>query len=108
MKTAPVLKTRNRWVFCTGHGHARDRSRHSCQRRDTGSAIGDMLLLSRAEVFLASGSSFSAWASFLGQMPTLTHPGLGLTRLFGLRTQGAFLGEFDPANPIELRDLLSA
>ena len=73
-------------------------------RVDTGSAIGDMLLLSRAEVLLASGSSFSAWASFLGQMPTLTHPGLGLRRLFGLeRGGGAFLGEFDPANPIELR-----
>lgn len=77
-------------------------------RVDTGSAIGDILLLSRAEVLLASGSSFSAWASFLGQMPTLTHPGLGLTRLFGLESGGAFLGEFDPANPIELCVHISA
>lgn len=68
-------------------------------RADTGSAIGDMLLLSRSKVLLASGSSFSAWASFLGQMPTLSHPGQGLTRLFGLKSSGAFLGEFDPANP---------
>lgn len=75
-------------------------------RADTGSAIGDILLLSRAEVLLASGSSFSAWASFLGQMPTLTHPGQSLTRLFGLASQGAFLGEFDPENPIALSEVL--
>lgn len=71
-------------------------------RADTGSAIGDMLLLSRASVLLASGSSFSAWASFLGQVPTLSHPGQGLTRLFGLKSQGAFLGEFDPEGPAGL------
>lgn len=76
-------------------------------RADTGSAIGDMLLLSRAHVLLASGSSFSAWASFLGRMPTFVHPGQCLTRLFGLESQGSFLGEFDPANPIDLRRILS-
>ncbi len=72
-------------------------------RADTGSAIGDMLLLSRAEVLLASGSSFSAWASFLGQMPTFTHPGQSLTRLFGLKSERAYLGELDPASPIDLQ-----
>lgn len=76
-------------------------------RADTGSAIGDMLLLSRADVLLASGSSFSAWASFLGRMPTLTHPGQSLTRLFGLASEGSFLGEFDPANPIDLSGALA-
>lgn len=74
-------------------------------RVDTGSAIGDMLLLSRASVLLASGSSFSAWASFLGQVPTLSHPGQGLTRLFGLRSQGALLAEFNPSDPSGLDGL---
>ena len=41
----------------------------------TGAAIGDLLLLSRASVLLASGSSFSAWASYLGQMPNFVTPG---------------------------------
>lgn len=77
-------------------------------RADTGSAIGDMLLLSRAEVLLASGSSFSAWASFLGQMPTLSHPGQSLTRLFGLKSERAFIGEFDPEKPIDIGGTLSA
>jgi hypothetical protein len=51
----------------------------------TGSAIGDLLLLSRAILLLASGSSFSAWASYLGRMPTLSYPGQSLARLFHLK-----------------------
>jgi hypothetical protein len=75
-------------------------------RADTGSAIGDMLLLSRAEILLGSGSSFSAWAAFLRDIPTLTHPGQSLTRLFGLTSEKGRLQVFDPANPIGLIDLL--
>jgi hypothetical protein len=41
-----------------------------------GSAIGDMLLMSRAKLLIATGhSTFSMWASFLGGMPTIYHPG---------------------------------
>jgi hypothetical protein len=66
----------------------------------TGSAIGDILLLSRASLLLASGSSFSAWASYLGQMPTLHHPEQSLARLFRLEGgPGQFVGPFDPSNP---------
>ncbi|MDX1380647.1 MAG: hypothetical protein R3233_05975 [Xanthomonadales bacterium] len=45
------------------------------QRRDYGSGLGDMLGLSRARLLIASGSTFSMWGSFLGQVPTLWHPG---------------------------------
>ena len=39
----------------------------------TGAAIADLLLLSRASILLGCGpSSFSAWAGFLGGMPTFT------------------------------------
>jgi len=77
------------------------------QRVDTGSAIGDLLVLARSRVLLASGSSFSAWASFLGQMPTLSHPGQSLTRLFGLRSAtGCFVGEVDPTHADDLPRLL--
>lgn len=41
----------------------------------TRSAITDILTLSQARVVLASGSGFSQWACFLGQMPTLWFPG---------------------------------
>jgi hypothetical protein len=65
----------------------------------TGSAIGDLLLLSRSSLLLASGSSFSAWASYLGQMPTLTHPGQSLARLFQLKgAPGQIIAEFDPCD----------
>ena len=83
-------------------------SQENVIRADTGSAISDMLLLSRADVLLASGSSFSAWASFLGQMPTLTYPGQSLTRLFGLKSQRANLGEFCPEKPMDLCSVLGA
>jgi hypothetical protein len=38
-------------------------------------AITDMFTLSQARAVLASGSGFSQWACFLGQMPTLWFPG---------------------------------
>ena len=74
-----------------------------------GSAISDLLLLSRAKVLLASGSSFSAWASYLGQMPTLTHPGQSLSRLFRLQgTSDHFVGEVEPEKlPRALEDCLA-
>lgn len=41
-----------------------------------GCAVTDLLVLLRARVLLASGSSsFGAWAAFLGGMPAATHPG---------------------------------
>jgi hypothetical protein len=61
---------------------------------ETGSAVGDLLLLSRAKVLIGSGgSTFSAWASYLGQMPTVTVPGQNL-QWFKLHPEtGAFVGE---------------
>jgi hypothetical protein len=67
----------------------------------SGSAVGDLLVLSRAILLLASGSSFSAWASYLGRMPTLSHPGQNLDRLFRLKGAARqFIGEFDPAGDL--------
>jgi len=65
-----------------------------------GCAISDLLLLSRAQIFIASGgSSFSAWASFLGQMPTISHPGQSLTWFKAQNRHGYYVGEFSPAAP---------
>jgi hypothetical protein len=44
------------------------------QRRDYGSGLGDMLGLSRSKLLIASGSTFSMWGSYLGQVPTIWHP----------------------------------
>ena len=65
-----------------------------------GTAISDLLVLSKSKVLLASGSStFSAWASFLGQMPTITAPGHPMTN-WGLKpTSGQYIGEFRPQSP---------
>lgn len=65
----------------------------------TGSAIGDLLSLSKARLLLASGgSSFSAWASFFGQMPTLLHPGNQQTLNFFnlINRKSCYIGEYDP------------
>jgi hypothetical protein len=66
----------------------------------TGSAIADLLLLSRAHLLIGSGgSSFSAWAAFIGQMPAITIPGQSLS-WFKLRNmRGQYIGEFDPESP---------
>lgn len=39
------------------------------------SAITDMLALSKAAVIIASGSAFSIWASYLGNVPAIWYPG---------------------------------
>ena len=38
-------------------------------------ALQDLLLMSSASALIASRSSFSLWASYLGQIPTLYHKG---------------------------------
>jgi len=45
------------------------------ERADFGSGLGDMLGLSRSRLIIASGSTFSMWGSFLGQVATIWHPG---------------------------------
>jgi hypothetical protein len=40
-------------------------------RMGFGSSIADILALSQANILVASGSTFSTWASFLGQCPTI-------------------------------------
>lgn len=65
-----------------------------------GCAISDLIILSRSKILLASGgSSFSAWAAFLGKMPVVTWPGQTLDR-FGLKHEKrAFIGSFNPSKP---------
>jgi hypothetical protein len=65
-----------------------------------GCAISDLLVLAKASVLIASGgSSFSAWAAFLGQKPTISHPGQSLAWFRLSNSQGQFVGEFDPTMP---------
>ena len=64
-----------------------------------GSAISDLLTISRAKILLASGTStFSAWASFLGQMPSASHPGQSLTNWGIVPMHKQFIGEVNPQN----------
>jgi hypothetical protein len=44
------------------------------KRVDYGSGLGDMLGLSRSRLLIASGSTFSMWGSYLGQVPAIWHP----------------------------------
>lgn len=66
----------------------------------TGSAISDLLILSKAKILIASGgSSFSAWASFLGQMPTISCVGQSLSWFKITSPKNSYIGEFDPFSP---------
>ena len=49
-----------------------------------GKATHDMLLLSQCSVIIASGSTFSMWASFLGQRPAVWFPGQLRQRVLGM------------------------
>ncbi len=46
------------------------------------SALKDLLELSQAPLLIASGSTFSMWASYLGRMPVVWHPGQLRQRLY--------------------------
>jgi hypothetical protein len=60
----------------------------------TGAPLGDLLALAGARVLLASGSSFSAWAAFLGGMPAATQSHHSLA-WYGVPAR-SFLGHFNP------------
>jgi hypothetical protein len=69
-------------------------------RAETGSAIGDLLVLSKAKVLIASGgSSFSAWAAYLGQMPAVAYPGQSLEWFNIVPMFGQFIGTWNPSQP---------
>ena len=65
----------------------------NCNRAYFGSAISDMLALSTCKVLISSASTFSMWASFLGQMPTIWFPGQLRQKL--LLENSKFEGEVD-------------
>jgi hypothetical protein len=64
------------WVFSDGTEEelAGLLSLPAVRRMDYGSGLGDMLGLSRSRLLIASGSTFSMWGSYLGQVPTIWHP----------------------------------
>lgn len=51
------------------------------QRMTFGNSISDIIGLSRANLFLASGSTFSMWARFLGRMNVIAYEGQLLQKL---------------------------
>lgn len=80
------------------------------QRVDFGSSIADLIALAHSRVLIASGSTFSMWASYLGSMPTLWYPGQLRQRL---HADTRFELEVDDATSVTdaawevLRDALS-
>jgi hypothetical protein len=52
------------------------------QRLTFGSSIADLIALSCAHLLVASGSTFSMWASYLGRMPVIWHAGQLKQRLY--------------------------
>jgi hypothetical protein len=74
-------------------------------RRSTyAAAVSDMLGMAEATVLISSGSGFSRWGSYLGQVPRLCFPGQRAVRTLGAVTGSVDLepeceeaGDFDPA-----------
>jgi hypothetical protein len=66
------------------------------------SALSDMLTLSRSKLLItSSGSTFSGWASYLGQCPTIWHPAHFHAGVFPHNiSQTVFEGGFDPESRI--------
>lgn len=58
-------------------------------------AITDLFTMSQSNIFIGSGSGFSQWAAFLGQMPTIWHPGQRLERVLDASTSNVDLIEVE-------------
>jgi hypothetical protein len=53
-----------------------------CVRRDAGTAMGDLLSLSQSAAMIGSNSTFSMWASFVGNVPSVWAPGFPTQDIF--------------------------
>ena len=66
----------------------------------TGSAISDLLVLAKSRTLIASaGSSFGAWAAFLGQMPSIAHPSQSFDWFNLVNRNNYYVGGFEPTSP---------
>jgi hypothetical protein len=76
-------------------------------RSSAASALSDMLTLSKSKLLIASsGSTFSGWASYLGECTTVWHPAHFHAGVFSSKAgQTVFEGGFDPESKI-IPDLL--
>lgn len=76
-------------------------------RSPSDSALADMLTLSKSKLLItSSGSTFSGWASYLGQCPTIWHPAHFHAGVFSHDiSQTVFEGGFDPES-MTVPDLL--
>ena len=83
------------------------KSFHNCERVYLGSSISDMLAISNAQLLVASSSTFSMWASFLGQIPTIWFPGQLRQKIINDNT--IFEGEldYDDNLPLSLQNVLA-
>jgi Glycosyl transferase family 11 len=72
------------YVFSDGHDFELQSllSLPNTQRKSFGSSIADLLALSSSNVLIASGSTFSQWASYLGRMPVIWHKGQLKNKLY--------------------------
>lgn len=77
-------------------------------RTSSNSALSDMLTLSRSKLLItSSGSTFSSWASYLGQCPTIWHPAHFHSGIFPCdHSQRVFEGGFDPES-MQITELLT-
>jgi Glycosyl transferase family 11 len=87
-------------IFSDGHDHELIEllKLPKVSRTSAASALSDMLTLSKSKLLItSSGSTFSSWASYLGQCPTIWHPAHFHAGVFpGDISQRVFEGGFDP------------
>ncbi len=71
------------------------------ERRTYGTAIADIMAMSKAKLFIASGSTFSRWVRYFGRMNTITYPGQLKQRLLEV-DEDAFEIEVENNIPTDL------
>ena len=78
----------------------------NCTRINLGISISDMIALSECKLIISSGSTFSMWASFIGQNSTIWFP--GQMRQSIIIKKSIFEGELDYNDviPKKLKDNL--
>ncbi len=79
---------------------------NNCFRCSTGSSISDMIALSKFKLLIASGSTFSMWSSFLGQIPTIWYPGQMRDSLMNNNIVFEGTVDYDDVLPINIQKII--
>ncbi len=77
------------------------------ERISFGSSIADLLALSQSKLLIASGSTYSMWASYFGRMPVIWHTGQRKQQLYTEQPEAEIECGLDEQLPLSFANIIN-